>query len=488
MRSLYKFASLALILVLALSSISAARADDVDDPDVVVLTVDNFDSFIESEETTLVEFYAPWCGHCKRLAPEYAKAATELLQLDTPIKIAKVDATEHRSLGTRFSVSGYPTLKVFQNGKPRDYNGPREADGIVAYMKKQAGPAAKEVADEAALDKYLSDGNFWVLGLFDKDSSSRLNSAFIVTANRQRDHYTFLKSSNEALRAKYGVEGEAIIAVKTFDDKATVFDGQTSTDLEKFIDLNSLPVVGPITEQNEADYRRHRLPILQVFTQAVSENVHKYYYNRVGKVAEAERGNLLVGLRLISAFPHLTSEFGINAKDNNIVVITTPNGENYKYDGKFSARDIKEFVQKWKDGKVEKHIKSEPIPEDNDGPVKVVVGKQFDEIVMDPEKDVLIEFYAPWCGHCKQLAPLYEKLGKKLARFKDVVIAKIDATANDYNSQFQVSGYPSIFFVPAKKDATPIKYEGAREVDDFKAFIKKNAAKPFKKSKKSKKN
>ena len=45
------------------------------------------------------------------------------------------------------------------------------------------------------------------------------------------------------------------------------------------------------------------------------------------------------------------------------------------------------------------------------------MGKNFDEIVNNPEKDALVEFYAPWCGHCKALAPKYEELGEKVSQF-----------------------------------------------------------------------
>ena len=61
-------------------------------------------------------------------------------------------------------------------------------------------------------------------------------------------------------------------------------------------------------------------------------------------------------------------------------------------------------------GKVKPYIKSQPVPKRQTGPVKVVVAKNFDEIVRDPTKDVLIEMYAPWCGHCKKLEPVYKVL------------------------------------------------------------------------------
>lgn len=72
--------------------------------------------------------------------------------------------------------------------------------------------------------------------------------------------------------------------------------------------------------------------------------------------------------------------------------------------------------------------------------LKVVVGENFDEIVNDPTKDVLIEFYAPWCGHCKTLEPKFNELGEKFAGSKDIVIAKMDATANGVPPSYDVTG------------------------------------------------
>ena len=105
----------------------------------------------------------------------------------------------------------------------------------------------------------------------------------------------------------------------------------------------------------------------------------------------------------------------------------------------------------------------------------VVVGKNFDDIVMNKKKDVLIEFYAPWCGHCKQMEPTYKKLAKKFKKEKNLVIAKIDATANDSPSSFKVEGFPTIYFAPANNKGSPIKHEGGREQDDLEKFIKEHA-------------
>jgi protein disulfide-isomerase A6 len=79
--------------------------------DVVELTQSNFkDLVLNSDDLWLVEFYAPWCGHCKSLAPEYKKAATALKGV---IRIGAVDMTKHQSVGGPYNVKGFPTLKFF---------------------------------------------------------------------------------------------------------------------------------------------------------------------------------------------------------------------------------------------------------------------------------------------------------------------------------------------------------------------------------------
>jgi len=122
-------------------------------------------------------------------------------------------------------------------------------------------------------------------------------------------------------------------------------------------------------------------------------------------------------------------------------------------------------------GTLKATLKSQPEPENNNGPVKVVVGTTFDSIVLDNSKDVLVKFYAPWCGHCKTLAPKYDTLGEEFANDDNIVIAKVDSTEND--TPAKIEGFPTLIFYPAG-NKTPVNYEGDRSVEAMAAFIREN--------------
>jgi len=123
-------------------------------------------------------------------------------------------------------------------------------------------------------------------------------------------------------------------------------------------------------------------------------------------------------------------------------------------------------------GNIKPHLKSEPVPE-SQGPVTVVVGSQFDEIVNDSTKDVFVKYYAPWCGHCKKLAPIWEELGEAYKDNENVVIAKFDATANEAEG-VEVRGYPTLIFYPRGNKAG-VTFDGDRTLEPLKKYLEENS-------------
>ncbi len=136
---------------------------------------------------------------------------------------------------------------------------------------------------------------------------------------------------------------------------------------------------------------------------------------------------------------------------------------------------MEKFAKDFLAGSLTPHIKSEPIPEKQDDAVIKVVGHTFEELVEKSDKDVLIGFFAPWCGHCTALKPKYEELAKRLKDEKNVMIAAIDATANSVNPMFSVTGFPTLYWVRRDQKTRPTTYKGGREVEDMLKFIAKEA-------------
>merc|ERR1712055_848355 len=158
------------LVVLLFGGASLALAEISKEEGVLVLTNDNFQEALDTNEYILVEFYAPWCGHCKALAPEYAKAAGILAEKDSAIKLGKVDATEESKLGEKYEVRGYPTLKFFKNGKPMEYGGGRTADTIVSWVEKKTGPPAKALGSLDEAKDFVAGKSVAIIGFFDDET------------------------------------------------------------------------------------------------------------------------------------------------------------------------------------------------------------------------------------------------------------------------------------------------------------------------------
>lgn len=200
------------------NTVSAIETDE----GVLVLTDENFDEELKKHDNLLVEFYAPWCGHCKKLAPEYAAAAEELGKKDPPMFVAKVDATEEKALAERFAVQGFPTLVFFKNGEKTEYTGGRTTDTIVAWVSKKSGPPSL-ATDCDGLAKAVEDNKF-VIAYFGKDDSDLYKEAHLPYASAE-DKIAFVNVEDAACAKTKGVEGEGIVFFRKFETTENKYTG-----------------------------------------------------------------------------------------------------------------------------------------------------------------------------------------------------------------------------------------------------------------------
>ncbi|KAI3450560.1 hypothetical protein Pfo_007225 [Paulownia fortunei] len=454
-----------------------------DEKDVVVLTDGNFSDFVDENKYVMVEFYAPWCGHCKALAPEYAAAATELKAEN--VKLAKVDATEENELAEKYEVQGFPTVYFFVDGEHKPYSGQRTMDAIVTWIKKKIGPGISNITTTEDAERILTSENKVVLGFL--DSLVGPDGEELAAASKLDDDVNFYQTANPNVAKMFHLEADvkrpALVLLKKEAEKVTHFDGQFKKSvIAEFVSANKRPLVTTFTRESAPLI--FESPIKKQLLLFATSNDSLEAIPTFQEAAKLFKGKLIfvyVEIDNEEVGKPVADYFGVIG-DAPKVLGYAVNDDTKKYilDGEVTLEKIKAFGEAFLEDKLKPFYKSDPIPETNDGDVKIIVGNNFDDIVLDESKDVLLEIYAPWCGHCQALEPTYNKLAKHLRGIESLVVAKMDGTTNEH-PRAKADGFPTIFFFPAgKKSDNPISVDTDRTVVAFYKFLKKHASIPFK--------
>jgi len=313
-----------------------------------------------------------------------------------------------------------------------------------------------------------------LLGYF-SDLEGKDAKTFLEVAS-ENDEQPFAIASDKSVLSDLSVDKDGVVLFKKFDEGRNDFEGElTPESLKKFISSNSLPLVVEFTHQTAqkifgGEIKAHNL----LFASQKSSD----YENIVAsftKVAKEFKGKVLFVTINADEEDHerIMEFFGLKKEECPSMRLIKLEDEMTKFkpeEKDFSEETIRTFVIGVLEGRVKQHLLSQELPDDWDKtPVKTLVSTNFDEVVLDKSKDVLVEFYAPWCGHCKQLAPIYDQLAEKFKDNAGILIAKIDSTANELEHT-KINSFPTIKLFK-KETNEVVDYNGERTLEGMTQFL-----------------
>jgi len=432
--------------------------------DVVALTTLSFEQFVKDNRQTLVEFYAPWCGHCKKLAPEYEKAASKLKT--SGVQLAKVDATEEKDLASKYNVKGFPTLMWFEDAKQVDYDGGRTADTIIEWVTSMTGPAVLESTPTGPVGmkpQIVLTGTSMLPGFEEA-----------AKAHRRKASWYFNKDNGYA---------KAVLTHRSEEPiELTGSDAGNKEKIVAFLNENLLPLFGPLDGDTFDRYMEAGKGM--VWSLFPGEDINVVEVNNrpmMTKVAKQFKGRYYMTFTDTIKFKEAVDNM-LSIEKFPAIAVQKKAGDKkkYIYDGEMSEIKITQFIQDVDAGRAQPKLKSEAEPKGNTDSVKQIVGTTIRRDVFTADKDVLLQVYAPWCGHCKKLDPEWTKLAKKIEKeeLTDLLaVGKIDGTANDSPvDTMDWTGFPTIYMVKAGIEE-PVVYEGERTAKGLWKYIKKHATK-----------
>jgi len=465
-----------------LGLLAVAKGDSVvEEEGVVVLTDTNLDAYIKDNTFVLVEFYAPWCGHCKKLAPVYESAAKTLKEAGSPAKLAKVDATVNTKLANRFGVRGYPTIKFFNKEADIDYTGDKKsAAKMVEWLNKKTRPLASTLESADAIHAIKEKNEVVVIGFFD-DKESKEAQEFI-SIGKEMNEEEFGVVTDTSLFPN-SVVSNTIVLYKHFDEPEVIMEGELTTDsMREWVNKHKLPLLSRFTPGEKSMYifRQKFVKGHLLIFDGKSADGHQQRMDMVEKVAKKYRGQVMFVLVTTEEENHkrILTHFGI--EDTPTFMMVNANEEYSKYktgSSEFSEENLVALITSYLAGDLTPYLKSEDLPNNWDKePVKVLVGDNFVSVALDASKDVLVEFYKPNCPHCVRLTPVWNELAEELKDVSALIVAKIDGTANEVKD-IQVNGFPTIHLIKRTTNQVVTFSEKERTVASFKKFLKDNGVK-----------
>lgn len=296
-----------------------------------------------------------------------------------------------------------------------------------------------------------------------------------------------------AKKEQYKIKVPSVVMFMPHDERFAMYEGDIEDihQLDKWITARRTPMVmrlTPDTAEKILDAGPEKTPVLFLISAEPQEAMER----ELRDAAKMLRGRILVCFsgRNSQIEKRLADVAGIEDDSPPVVTLLETHGGSGPYhtarkyriptEG-MTASAVVQFITDYEQGKLKPWLKSEPEPskEEANGAVGVLVGTNFVAASQEETKDVLVDFYAPWCGHCRKLEPAYKALAKKLRHVRSLRIMKMDATRNEVEGM-QIMGFPTIVLFPAgTSPKRQVMYHGSRQPEDMVHWLHENCAVAF---------
>jgi protein disulfide isomerase len=510
---------LAVVLAVVLTTPRAAG-------NVIPLHDDDFAAALKDVPQAFVEFYAPWCGHCKKLEPEYNKAANFFSGSDV-VKFFKVDATVEKQLSKEYAIDGFPTIIHFTNysaGELMTYEGDRTAAAIKTYLIEQI-PSLKHAnvieltAEKNNLRSFLTLKDAAAIGFFPNKECPEF-AAFLKAAEYEEVPYAYTFEASVAADA--GITGkDRGIAVLVRSGEVFNFDGEltNSAHIDSFVIHRQFGSVvrysqrvhkklfeGAITNQlvlflkdvngdspKFADTIKQNEKLKDLFYATAKNYTEKHGFAtavprfvivRVNKFLLEEDYHYIYELghkcniRKEEDFPSLCYfETGDRSEDS-----AKPPVKKFRREAATiqAGADFLAYIRKCQ-GRDEPEIIQSQLPPPSESEkklaLKTLVGETFETRVFDrwKNKNVLVFLFAPWCKASRATMPEVQKLANEMSSVRNMVVAKYDAHSNDPTTPAaKTDRFPKfrLFKANRKTKDEYVEYEGEKKTKHLSVLLK----------------
>jgi len=466
--------SLAVLLCLGLFIIPSSSYAIDEDSGSFALTELDFHNAIKENDYLLVNFHALWCRYSKKLKPEWKKLAELLKTENSKVKLAKVEAYDEKKLAEEYGVEGYPTIKLFIKGQPVNYHGHRIAENILEFVHRQLKAPLSQVTDPQYIQNKLKEYE-WIALLIGQTE----NQAVLDVATEEGD-VLFLRTTQDSIKGKYAnpSDGQIVLVNNiTHHYNTMTADLADKKAVATFISNNKFPDVARFSSGTAE----------RVFLDEAGAMILLVKGENSAAETAFKNANKKIGDKIFMTVANYDEEIGRLLAENigvessqlpavRIVRADRERVRKYYLDGAITSDSIVSFFNDYQNKKAKRAYLSEAVPTENNDLVKKVVTKTFKDMVLDTNKDVLVQFWAPWCGHCRAMMPVYDNVARKTREVENFVVAKMDLSVNDVEGfGIDIVEYPTILLFTKTDKENPIEFKGERNEYVFDKFIRSHA-------------